>query len=69
MSNSEKLNRKLIDWETVRARVGNPSKATNWRMRKRGDFPEPVRISPGRIGWYEDDIDAWIASRSSIHAA
>lgn len=23
-------------------------------------FPEPIQISPGRIGWRESEVDAWI---------
>lgn len=69
MTENDKTNRKLIDWDAVQARTGNMSKATEWRMRRRGEFPEPVRISPGRVAWYEDEIDEWISSRSSGHAA
>lgn len=29
---------------------------------KAGEFPRPVQISPKRIAWREEDIDAWIAS-------
>jgi prophage regulatory protein len=36
---------------------------TIWRLRKRGDFPEPIRLSPGRVGYRRADIAAWIASR------
>lgn len=37
------------------------SAATIYRMVKRGEFPKPRRISPGRKGWPESQIDAWIA--------
>lgn len=69
MTTEEQANRRLIDWSAVQARAGNISKATEWRMRRRGQFPEPVRVSPGRVAWFEDEIDAWIASRSSGRAA
>lgn len=39
------------------------SAATIYRMVKRGEFPEPRRISPGRKGWPESQIDAWIAGK------
>ena len=38
--------------------------ATQWRMRQRGELPAPVRLSPGRVGWDEDIIVAWQASRA-----
>jgi prophage regulatory protein len=40
------------------------SLATLWRLRRRGDLPEPMRLSPGRVGWPESEIDTWLASRS-----
>jgi len=38
---------------------------TIWRMRQRGDLPEPIRISPGAVGWREADIEAWITARAA----
>ncbi len=35
------------------------SHATLWREIKRGKFPKPVPISPGRVGWRESAIAAW----------
>ena len=40
------------------------SATTIWRMRRRGDFPEPVRVSPGCVGWLESDLEAWVAARA-----
>jgi len=39
------------------------SATTAWRMRQRGEFPEPIRLSVGTVGWYRRDIDAWLATR------
>lgn len=36
---------------------------TLWRMRRRGDFPQPIKLSPGTVAWKEADIEAWIAQR------
>ena len=38
---------------------------TIWRLRRRGDFPQPFRLSRGAIAWLEADIDNWIASRAA----
>ena len=40
------------------------SEATLWRMRRRGELPEPVHLSPGRVGWRERDIVAWLDARA-----
>lgn len=40
------------------------SLATLWRMRRRGELPEPVRLSPGRVGWRRSVIDLWLATRA-----
>lgn len=40
------------------------SDTTIWRWEKAGTFPERIQITEaGAVGWYEDEIDAWIAER------
>lgn len=39
------------------------SAAQIWRLEKAGKFPERVRISAGAVGWFSDEIDAWIKAR------
>jgi predicted DNA-binding transcriptional regulator AlpA len=41
------------------------SEPTLWRMRRRGELPEPVRLSPGRVAWPEDVIRTFLAGRAS----
>ena len=53
---------RLLRLQVVVARVGL-SATTIWRQRRRGQFPDPVRISPGCVAWREADIESWIASR------
>jgi prophage regulatory protein len=43
------------------------SLATLWRLRRRGDLPEPIRLSPGCVGWRTSVIDAWLAARAERH--
>ena len=31
----------------------------------RDDFPAPIQLSPGAIGWLEHEIDEWIARRAA----
>ena len=37
------------------------SRTTIARSVKAGSFPAPVRFSATSVGWYESEIDAWIA--------
>lgn len=46
----------------IRLVVGLPP-VTIWRLRKAGLFPEPIRLSAGRIGWRRSDLEAWLAER------
>jgi len=46
----------------VLERVGF-SRATLRRRIKEGDFPAPVQIGPGRIGWRVEDVKAWLQQR------
>ncbi len=39
------------------------SPVTIWRLRRRNDFPKPIRLSPGRVGFLESDVAAWIEAR------
>lgn len=37
-------------------------KVTLWRLRKSGNLPVPIQISPGRVGWRADVIREWLAA-------
>ena len=41
------------------------SLATLWRLRRRGDLPEPIRLSPGCVGWRTSDIERWLEARET----
>lgn len=28
-----------------------------------GEFPRPIKLTERAVGWFEDDIDTWLASR------
>ena len=40
------------------------SRTTVWRMQKVGQFPLPIQISPGRVGWLESEVLAWRQGRA-----
>lgn len=44
--------------------AGYPYTRTHtWRLVKAGLFPAPIRLGPGRVAWFEDEVDRWIAAR------
>jgi len=44
------------------------SDVTIWRMEKLGTFPARRQLSPGRVAWAAQEVDAWIESRSQVAA-
>lgn len=47
----------LLDPEVKQ--VTGLSRPSRWRMSQRGEFPEAVRLSSGRVGYFEDEILRW----------
>lgn len=39
------------------------SSATLHRLRRKGRFPDPIRVGERRIAWPEAEIDNWLANR------
>jgi len=39
------------------------SRSAFYEMVRAGEFPRPVQISKGRVGWHEGQVDAWIRDR------
>lgn len=39
------------------------SLSTIWRLQKAGEFPPRVQLSPGRVGVFAEQVDAWLNSR------
>ena len=60
---------RLLSDEEVERRVPL-SRTQRWRLEKRGDFPQRIKIgtkgsSSGRVAWSETEIEAWIAARKA----
>jgi predicted DNA-binding transcriptional regulator AlpA len=59
---------RILSKREVASRCGGPHPHTlvRWsldpRYRHLG-FPRPVQISDGRIGWVEEELDAWLKTR------
>ena len=39
------------------------SRTTLWRMSRDGRFPRAIAISPGRVAFVTEELEAWIAQR------
>lgn len=59
---------RLLPWKQIKELTGL-SRTTVWRLQKAGDFPAPVVISPGRVGWREREVMAWARSRRARGAS
>ena len=58
--------KKIISWRTLAERI-DASVSTAKRLEKdEPDFPRKVRVSPGRVGFFEDEVDEFIAARERV---
>jgi prophage regulatory protein len=53
---------RFISFNTVAHRTAL-SRTTIWRLQRAGQFPRSIRLSAGRRGWLESQIEAWINTR------
>lgn len=49
-------------YRAVEVKTGK-SRQQIWRDIRAGNFPAPIELGPNSVGWYEDEIDEWLASR------
>ncbi len=54
--------RRIIRAKKVSEQTGK-SRVQIWRDVRAGKFPAPIQLGPNSIGWYEDEIADWLASR------
>jgi prophage regulatory protein len=54
--------RKIIRKSAVKEQTGL-SDTTIWREEKAGRFPTRVQITANSVGWFQDEISAWIHER------
>ncbi len=40
------------------------SQSTIYAMITKGEFPKPFELTPGRVAWIEEDVDAWLAQKA-----
>jgi prophage regulatory protein len=54
---------RFLRFHAVRERTGL-SRTTIWRLERKGAFPRHRRISANAVAWREDEVNAWMLSRS-----
>ena len=52
----------IIRFAQVRERAGL-SRATVYRRMRKGEFPSSIDLGNGQLGWFEEEVDEWVASR------
>ena len=55
--------RTILRKPAMKRRTGDFNDTTYQRWESQGLFPKRIQIGPNCVGWYEDEIDAWAASR------
>jgi prophage regulatory protein len=59
---------KILRLKAVKDSTGL-SRSTIYAMLKAGTFPQSVKLGLRSVGWYESDIQDWIASRHASKGA
>ena len=44
-------------------KITGMSRASIYRLMRKGEFPLPVKVGPSAVRWKESDIATWIESR------
>jgi prophage regulatory protein len=65
---NRRKNRHILRDREVEERT-KVSRVQRWRRVRAGTFPAPVQLGPNSIGWYEDEIEAWLAARPRVSYA
>lgn len=55
---------RILRLKVVSARIGL-CKGMIYRLQKQGNFPKSVKLGQRATGWYEHEIEAWLAARTS----
>lgn len=57
-----KAERRIVRQRAVRDRTGL-SRSTIYKLESAGQFPQRIVLGERSVGWYEDEITAWVESR------
>ena len=59
------MSTRILREPEVREKIGL-SHVTIWRAVRANRFPAPIKLGENSIGWIEDEVDEWIASRPRV---
>ena len=62
---SKRQSRRIIRPKGVEEKIDR-SRVQIWRDVRDGKFPAPIQLGPNAVGWFEDEIDDWLASRPRV---
>lgn len=57
---------RILSEKEVSEKVGSYSRVSRWRWERAGLFPARVKVGLRRVGWFEHEIDEWLASRPRV---
>lgn len=60
--------RRILKLPEVQRRIPI-SRAHLWRLERDGHFPKRIQLAPKSVGWFEDEIDAWLEQRGEARAS
>jgi prophage regulatory protein len=52
----------MVSAKQARALTGL-SHPTLWRMTKRKEFPQPKQLTPGRVAYLAEEVEAWLVEK------
>lgn len=58
MSDEKRARLIIRGWDRMRAFTGY-GRTQLQQMIRDGEFPEPMRLGPRAVGWFEEDVAAW----------
>jgi len=64
MSTEIAFPRRTIRIRAVAEKTGL-AESSIWRLTQQGQFPLPVKLSPGCTAWFEHEIDEWLVRKGS----
>ena len=62
LSKPNHTQRRVIRKPRVRELTGY-SDCQIWRQERKGSFPRRIQLGPMAVGWYEDEVLAWLRTR------
>jgi prophage regulatory protein len=57
---------RILRLPDVKARTGL-SRSSIYAYIKDGKFPHHIALGERSVGWYESEVDAWVASRQRVN--